>query len=45
MMYEFTEPFVVESTLFERTFGRGPTPVDLAIERTVDWYRNRSREE
>lgn len=42
MMYEFTEPFVVDSSRFQRTFGVVPTPVDTAIERTVAWYTSRA---
>lgn len=39
MMYEFERPFVVDSRHFEQTFGLMPTPLDQAIQRTVDWYR------
>jgi nucleoside-diphosphate-sugar epimerase len=41
MMYEFTAPFVVDSTRIEREFGLSATPVSVAIERTVAWYRER----
>ena len=40
MMYEFTEPFVVDSSRFQQTFGLAPTPVEVGIERTVRWYQN-----
>jgi nucleoside-diphosphate-sugar epimerase len=40
MMYEFTEPFVVDSSRFQQTFGLEPTPVEVGIERTVRWYQN-----
>jgi nucleoside-diphosphate-sugar epimerase len=39
MMYEFTEPFEVDSNRIQRTFGLEPTPIDVALHRTVDWYR------
>ncbi len=39
MMYEFTDPFVVDSNGIQRAFGLEPTPVDIAIERTTSWYK------
>ena len=39
MMYEFTEPFIVDSTRFEEAFGLRPTPIETGIERTVRWYQ------
>ncbi len=39
MMYEFTAPFVVDSSRFEGTFGMTATPIETGIERTVAWYR------
>ena len=42
MMYEFTEPFVVDSNRIQRTFDLEPTPVDTGIERTLNWYKKRS---
>lgn len=39
MMYEFTEPFVADSSLIQRTFGLAPTPVEIGVERTVSWFR------
>lgn len=42
MLYEFEEPFVVDSSRFTATFGEAATPVDVAILRTVDWFRSRS---
>jgi nucleoside-diphosphate-sugar epimerase len=41
MMYEFTEPFVVDSSRIEREFSLRATPVPAAIERTIAWYRDR----
>ena len=42
MMYEFTEPFVVDSSKFEKTFGMKATPMEDAIRETVHWYKNQS---
>jgi nucleoside-diphosphate-sugar epimerase len=40
MMYEFEQPFVVDSTRFESTFGVRATPIAPAIQATLDWYRS-----
>jgi nucleoside-diphosphate-sugar epimerase len=42
MMYEFTDPFVVDSSRIEGAFGLQATPVDDAMARTADWYKARS---
>ena len=39
MMYEFTAPFVVDSSRIEREFSLSATPIPVAVERTVAWYR------
>jgi nucleoside-diphosphate-sugar epimerase len=39
MLYEFEEPFAVDDSRFERTFGQQATPLREAIQRTVRWYR------
>jgi nucleoside-diphosphate-sugar epimerase len=39
MMYEFTQPFVVDSARFQQTYVVEPTPLETGIERTVEWYR------
>ena len=39
MMYEFTEPFVVDSARFEKAFQLKPTPIQEGIRRTLEWYR------
>jgi len=39
MFYEFDQPFRMDSSKFESTFGVTPTPLDEAIGATVDWYR------
>jgi nucleoside-diphosphate-sugar epimerase len=40
MMYEFDKPFVIDSSKFERTFGRKATPMREAIRETVAWYKS-----
>lgn len=39
MMYEFEQPFIVDSSKFERTFGMKATPMREAIKETVAWYK------
>jgi nucleoside-diphosphate-sugar epimerase len=39
MMYEFTEPFVVDSSKFEKNFRVKPTPIIDGIKETVTWYK------
>lgn len=34
--YQFTEPFVMDSSAFQRTFGVAPTPVDQALKATLE---------
>jgi nucleoside-diphosphate-sugar epimerase len=41
MIYEFTQPFVVDASRSERELGLAPTPVDEGIRRTVAWYKAR----
>ena len=41
MLYEFTEPFVVDSSRMQRAFALEPTAIDMAVERTANWYRKR----
>lgn len=39
MMYEFDNPFVIDSSKFEKTFGMKATPIREAIRETVRWYK------
>ena len=39
MMYEFTEPFVVDSSKFEQTFRVKATPIEEGIQETAAWYK------
>jgi nucleoside-diphosphate-sugar epimerase len=38
MLYEFTQPFVVDSSRIEGEFGLAATPVDEGVRRTVAWW-------
>jgi nucleoside-diphosphate-sugar epimerase len=40
MMYEFEEPFIIDSSKFEKTFGMKATPIREGIKETVAWYRS-----
>ncbi|WP_327706639.1 NAD-dependent epimerase/dehydratase family protein [Streptomyces decoyicus] len=39
MFYQHTEPQIVDSAAFARTFGVHPTPLNATLDATVDWYR------
>ena len=41
MLYEFEEPFIIDHSQYVTTFGNGVTPHDVAIKKTVEWYRDR----
>jgi nucleoside-diphosphate-sugar epimerase len=40
MMYEFDEPFVIDSSKFEKTFEMKATPIPESIKETVAWYKS-----
>ena len=40
MMYEFDKPFIVDSSLFTRVFGLQATPLEIALQKTIDWFRD-----
>jgi nucleoside-diphosphate-sugar epimerase len=40
MMYEFEQPFIVDSSKFEKTFDMKATPMREAIKETVAWYKS-----
>lgn len=42
MMYEFEQPFIVDSSKFEQAFGMQATPLKEAIHETVAWYKSHS---
>jgi nucleoside-diphosphate-sugar epimerase len=39
--YQFDQPFVLDTTKYETTFGAAGTPLEAAITATVAWYRTR----
>ena len=41
MLYEFEEPFILDSSKIERAFGLTPTPFEVSIPATVAWWRSR----
>lgn len=41
MMYQYTEPQIVDSSAFVQTFGMDATPLDEALRATISWYRDR----
>ncbi len=43
MLYEFNEPFVVDSSKFVNTFGDIATPLPEAVRATLAWFRNHSK--
>lgn len=38
--YEFGEPFVLDTTKYEETFGATPTALSTAVAETLAWYRD-----
>jgi nucleoside-diphosphate-sugar epimerase len=40
MMYEFDQPFIVDSGKFEKVFGMKATLMQQAIQETVAWYKS-----
>jgi nucleoside-diphosphate-sugar epimerase len=44
MMYEFEQPFIVDSSKFEQTFGMQATPMQEAIKETVAWYQSHPKQ-
>jgi len=40
MLYQVEKPFVVDSTRFTRVFGMTATPMETALQATIDWFRD-----
>lgn len=40
MLYEFTKPFIVDSTKAQERLGIDPTPMEVALTETITWFRN-----
>lgn len=41
MSYEFEEPFELDTTRYQSTFGTDTTPLVTAVGASVAWYRSR----
>jgi nucleoside-diphosphate-sugar epimerase len=39
MLYEFTKPFVMDSSAFQKTWNLQPTPLREAVQNTLEWNR------
>jgi nucleoside-diphosphate-sugar epimerase len=39
MLYEWTQPFVMDSSDFQKTFGMKPTSLEIAVKETLEWNR------
>lgn len=44
VLYQFRDPFVMDTSKFEAAFGRDVTPYETAIRETLDWHRTRDPE-
>jgi nucleoside-diphosphate-sugar epimerase len=42
MAYEFDEPFILDTTRYQTTFGAAGTPLAAAVATTIAWYRTRA---
>lgn len=42
MLYEFTSPFVMDSSAMEKIFGLTHTPMEMRISETLEWARDQS---
>jgi nucleoside-diphosphate-sugar epimerase len=40
MLYEFEQPFIVDSSKFEKIFGMKASPMKQAIKETVAWFKS-----
>lgn len=38
MLYEFDEPYLLDSSAIERELGLRPTPYEVSIPATIEWY-------
>jgi nucleoside-diphosphate-sugar epimerase len=41
MLYDFTQPFIVDSIKASEVLGLEPTPLDQALAETITWFRHR----
>jgi nucleoside-diphosphate-sugar epimerase len=42
MAYQFEEPFILDTTRYEATFGAAGTPLADAVAATISWYRTQA---
>jgi nucleoside-diphosphate-sugar epimerase len=42
MAYQFEQPFILDTTKFESTFGPSSTPLAIAVAATVAWYQTKT---
>ena len=40
LFYQYFEDQVMDSSAFQHAFGVGPTPLNPALDATIDWYRD-----
>lgn len=40
MLYEWNQPFVMDSSAFQQTFGMQPTPIRDMVRETIEWTRS-----
>lgn len=40
LFYQYLEDQVMDSSVFQEAFGVEPTPFGMALDDTIDWYRN-----
>ena len=40
--YQFVEPFVMDSTVYQNVLGLAPTPWDTVVAATLAWWGSRS---
>jgi hypothetical protein len=43
VLYQVEEPFIVDSSKFEKAFGNHTTPLRHAINTTTNWHRDNSK--
>ncbi|GAA0361873.1 NAD-dependent epimerase/dehydratase family protein [Bacillus horti] len=43
MLYLFEEPFLVDTSKYEKVFGRDVTPHEVAIKETMEWFKHHQR--
>ena len=41
MLYEFDEPYLLDSSAIERELGLRPTPLEVSVPATAEWYARR----